>query len=389
MLVTKITGNCPYCGGKGCYGNINVVETQLWQGCSKCSKSVHSYLPEINKKIIYLDQFFFTEAYLGKSGPFIKAADLIKKLSSKQLLVAPFSSIHEKEAHQWVHRHELYEFIKSTSRGHEFEPYYSVQRNQILKGFKSWLANLSDKYEIEESDAFSSNIHIWDSYFRIDVKNYRGDIELIRNITNQSVEELVNIFDDWRLSTNSFEEDVEIEQIAYAKGFIDSYITYINRLAKGDFAASYNSPVMASVVESLTYLLPKTMPREEILTTCMKYLLSDNFRNLPIVTIEAKTFAMLKSMVKGGAYTNRKKSLIKLRGFFNDVRHISTYAPYCDAFIMDKPMASIMTNPNLALEKNYNVKVFSRNNWGELLTWLEEIDSNASQEHLNTLSLAY
>ena len=158
MLVTKITGNCPYCGGKGCYGNINVVETQLWQGCSKCSKSVHFYLPEINKKIIYLDQFFFTEAYLGKSGPFIKAADLIKKLSSKQLLVAPFSSIHEKETHQWVHRHELYEFIKSTSRGHEFEPYYYVQRNQILKGFKSWLANLSDKYEIEECDAFRSKV---------------------------------------------------------------------------------------------------------------------------------------------------------------------------------------------------------------------------------------
>ena len=357
MLVTKITGNCPYCGGKDCYGNINVLKTQLWQGCSKCSKSVHSYLPEINKKIIYLDQFFYTEAYLGKSEAFIKAADLIKKLSNKKLLVAPFSSIHEKETHQWIHRHELYEFIKSTSRGHEFEPNYSVQRKQILKGFKSWLANLSHEYEIEESDVFRNKIHIWDSYFRIDVSNYRGDIESIRNSTNQSVEGLVNIFDDWRLSANTFKQDLEIEQIASAKGFIDSYIIYKNRLARDDFAAIYDSPVMSTIVETLIEMLPKTIPIEDALETCMKYFVSDTFRNLPSITIEAKTFAILKSMVKGGAYTNREKSLKKLREFFYDVKHISTYAPYCDAFIMDKPMASIMNNPILGLEKNYNVKV--------------------------------
>lgn len=96
-------------------------------------------LPDIKKKVIYLDQFFFSHAFRGNDERFMAAAELIRDLANKQLIVAPYSSIHEEETHQWERFAELMEFIKAASRGHEFEPAYDVERVQVANGFDALL----------------------------------------------------------------------------------------------------------------------------------------------------------------------------------------------------------------------------------------------------------
>lgn len=76
-------------------------------------------------------------------------------------------------------------------------------------------------------------------------------------------------------------------------------------------------------------------------------------------------------------------------GFFQDVKHISIYAPYCDAFIMDQAMAALISDPRISLTERYGVKLFSLNNWDELFSWLETIESEMTQEHREGLSTAY
>lgn len=366
-----------------------VIDTHLLQGCGKCSQSFKTELPAIKKKIIYLDQFFYSEAFKGQSAPFIKAAEEIQRLSNQQLIIAPFSSIHEHETHQWEHRVELYDFIKHTSRGHKFKAAYDVQQKQILKGFKGWLSGLSSDYTIEESDAFDNDIHKWEDYFWIDVGKYLGDIELIKDLKAESIDGLLNCFDDWRESSYSFEEDVKFELNAAAKGYMDSYLEYVARIGAGDYDALLDSPITSTLVERLIHILPKTTPPPQALRLCMTYMHSETFAKLPYLSIEATTFATLKAMVKEGAYANREKAKRKLRGFFNDVGHIATYAPYCDAFVMDKAMAELMKKPQIALEDKYNVKVFSLNNWDKLFEWLADVQSSITQEHQNALALAY
>jgi len=46
-------------------------------------------------------------------------------------------------------------------------------------------------------------------------------------------------------------------------------------------------------------------------------------------------------MVKEGAYTNAERAVKRLSGFYYDVKHIAIYAPYCDAFVVDQPMAEL------------------------------------------------
>ena len=394
MLVTRVIGNCPVCGGKGRFGNVSVRGDHVLRGCMSCKYSTTVWLPKTRKKVLYLDQFFFSSAFRERDLRFTKAAERIRQVSTLQLLAVPYSSVHEDETHQWrgydgKNKDDLMEFIKATSRGHEFRSAYDVEQTQIVRAFQAFLQEKSASFDLQEGDVIHGNIHEWDDYFRIDVDRYIGDIELIRDLKRQSVEGLVDIFPGWRTSPNTFEQDVALELRDAAKGYIDSYVSYAARVAGGDYAALFDSPIMSMVVQSMLYCLPEEMLPEEKLGKIGEYFKSNHFSAIPYQWVSVRAFAVLKDMVKRGAYTDRETALKRLSGFFQDVKHVSTYAPYCDAFIMDQAMASLVGDPRIALETRYGVKVFSLNNWDDFLAWMDALENGMTQEHRAGLAAAY
>lgn len=390
MLVTRILGDCPSCKGKNCYGNVSIHRDHVLQGCGRCSYESIVFLPEIHKKVIYLDQFFFSNAFKEDSR-FLIAADKIKRMTHLQLLVAPYSSIHEDETHQWrdTRRDQLMKFIKETSRGTEFEKDYNVVQAQVLKAWEAFLKGLSADYIFEEKDAIEGELDEWDDYFRIDVGGYMRNVELKRVLKSQAVQELITVFDEWSASTHTFEQDTALEIRVAGRIYINAYITKINRIAQGDFNAITDSPIVATVVEHMLHWLPKEQLLEDKLQRCTDFFASEHFANVPSIWLEARMFATLKGMVKRGAFANRNEALRKFSGVFEDIKHISLYAPYCDAFVMDKLMADLVGKPTVGLEQRYGVKVFSLNNWDELLEWLNDLEANMSDEHKAGVSAAY
>jgi hypothetical protein len=233
------------------------------------------------------------------------------------------------------------------------------------------------------------DIHEWEDYFRIDVGGYIRDIELARDLKRQSVEDLVDVFPSWRQSTNTFDEDVALEMRDAAKGYIDSYLKYVSRLASGEFGALFNSPIISMVVQSLLHCLPNELPPEEQLKKVGMFFNSPHFSEIPSQWLSARIYATLRDMVKRGAYVNPDRALKRLRGFFQDVTHVSTYAPYCDGFVMDQPMASLTSDPHVGLENRYEVKVFSLNNWDQLFAWLDTLEGGMTRAHRAGLAAAY
>ena len=176
MLVTRVLGDCPGCGEKDSFGNVSVHEYVL-RGCKHCNYQSMVWLPEIHKKVIYLDQFFFSGTMRGKDSRFKVATERIKRMSDLQLLVAPYSSVHEDETHQWrgydgMTNDQLMEFIKATSRGSEFEKDYRVERTQVLKAWEAFLKGQPPEYVFEDRDAIQGTLNEWNNYFRIDVSGY-------------------------------------------------------------------------------------------------------------------------------------------------------------------------------------------------------------------------
>jgi len=387
-IVSYLLGSCPGCG-KESFGNVDVYSTYVLRGCGTCKYKESVKLPPIRKKIMYLDQFFLSHVFRGSEARFVEAANRIEKLAALQLLVVPYSSVHEDETHQWERHAELFKFIKATSRGHEFSPAYDVERVQLEKAFDAWLAGSPAKLVFDDRDVFRDNVHVWEGYYRIEVGRYTGDRDLIRSLKEQSIKELVATFDGWRQSKRNFDQDLLEEHAAAGREYIRSFGELLVRVGQGDFNAWLNAPIISMIVLHLLDHIPEPTPRHRGLQMVTEFLSSDHFRHIPYQDLKARIYASLKAMVKEGAYKNAKKAVRRLSGFFYDVKHIATYAPYCDAFIVDQPMAELVTRQTVAINERYGVNIFGLNNWDEMLTWLDRLEQGISEEHKQALVQAY
>lgn len=198
-------------------------------------------------------------------------------------------------------------------------------------------------------------------------------------------------FDGWRNLATTFEEDLREEYAVAAKAHIDFYLQYMGRIASGDHAAMLDAPVITRVVESMVRrLLRQGTPADDCLRICAQFLMqSEHFKQTPHQLLSARMHATMKLMLKSGNFTNKTLALRKFNGYFYDVEHISTYAPYCDAIVMDQLMADLVRKSTVNLEERYGTRVFILNNWPEFLEWLDSLEQGITPEHQAGLSLAY
>jgi hypothetical protein len=323
----------------------------------------------------------------------MQAAKRIRNLSAMQLLTVPYSSVHEDETHQWrgyqgKDKDDLMEFVKETSRGHKFKPAWEVEQTQVERGFKAFLAGPVSAFKLKQEDAIRGTIHEWDDYVRISVGRYLGDIELTRDLKEQAVQKLINAFEGWRTATHSFEEHVAIEIRQAANNYITTFNEYRSCMLRGDVSAFFDSPVLSQVIQSLLSMLPPEEEQDRV-NKIIAYFTSQHFADLPYHWTTSRVYASLQAMVAHGAYQNRDEAIDRLSGIFQDIKHVGIYAPYCDAFVMDKAMAHIVNDPRINLEKRYGVKVFSLANWDRFLAWLDQLESDISQEHRAALAVIY
>jgi hypothetical protein len=393
MLVTHVLGDCPGCGAKSSYGNVSVHD-HILRGCKHCQYQSMVWLPEIQKKVLYLDQFFFSGAMRGNDPRFKSAAERVERMCHMQLLVAPYSSVHEDESHQWrghagMTSDQLMMFIKNTSRGAEFQKDYGVEQAQIYKAWEAFLKGQSPEYVIETRDALLIDLDRWDDYFWIDVNGYRRDIELKRQLKTDSVDELVKVLDAWQASKQTFDDAVALEIRDAGRLYVDAYLGKLNRYAKGDLSAAIDSPIAATVMAQMMHWLPDEQSLTDRVGRCIEFFQSRHFAEVPHEWISSHMFATMKEMVKRGTFTNRDDARKRLNGVFEDIQHISLYAPYCDAIVIDNFMADLVGRPTVDLEGRYGVKVFSLSSWDKLLGWLDDLEANMSSEQKAGVASAY
>tara|TARA_R110002072_G_scaffold302242_1_gene484424 strand:- start:1751 stop:2785 length:1035 start_codon:yes stop_codon:yes gene_type:complete len=343
---------------------------------------------------LYLDQFFFSGTFKENDSRFQSVAEKIQDLAAKQLIVTPFSSVHEDETHIWRgyagrSKDELMEFIKRSARGHEFEPTYSVENAQIVQAFSSFLDKRQPTLHIEEKDVLRENVHCWDDYMWIDVGRYIQDIDEMRDRKDETTNTLVDQLEAWRNSSNTFEQNVDREFRDAAQIYLDTFLTYMQRLAAGDFMATLDSPISSEIVQSLLHYLSDDVASEEKIKTIVQFFKSDHFRNVASLRVFGEMFAVFIEQVKGGAFANKEKARPRLAGFMNDLRHISTYGPYVDAFVMDQYMANLVRDGRVSLRAEFGTKIYSLNNLDDLLSWLDGLENQMNDEHTKALAIAY
>jgi hypothetical protein len=112
----------------------------------------------------------------------------------------------------------------------------------------------------------------------------------------------------------------------------------------------------------------------------LAFFMSDYFANVPEVRIVSEFFALLRHRLRQGEYKNKEKNRDRFGGLFYDIRFISTYAPYCDAMVVDNLMFQWATDPLIDLPRRFGVCLFSRRNWDEFLAYLTDLAANQRPE---------
>ena len=344
---------------------------------------------QTRKSLLYLDHNFFSSVYRGNGPQWNKATQRITELLDLQLLAVPYSSTHEAEADFYTRRDDLVKFIQRVARGHHFEPYYRVEETQILKAFQAYLANDPAAYIKEESDALPSSVHDWDGYYSVSVFRAASGVERKRQLKERAIDELVNTLSNWAASKNNFEQDLELELRDAGRILIEEYAKKTGRLWAGDFSALVDSPVSASVVEDMVYVLSVKQMQGDAARVIPAFFRSQHFAEVPSQQLSARLFSTFKKRVREGAYRDPEKAREKLSGFLFDVQHAATYVPYCDAFFTDRFMADLLNDKHVGAEQTFGCKVFSVSKMASFFGWLDDVKSRMTADHADGLTWAY
>lgn len=392
MLITRhLEESCPKCGVSGMYGNVNIGRNILNRGCNNCKEWMRYPLPDIRKKIIYLDQFFLSHAFRDQEQPFVDAANRIKDMASRQLVVCPYSSVHTDETHLWRHEQQenLYKFIKQTARGYKFNEAYEIKQEQMYRAFDAFRSESDVIQQIEERDAFREDIHRWDDYFWIDIRPFLGDLEAMRQGKAAAIEGLVDLFPEWKKLTTSFEEDINMEARGYGKSLLDQYLQMVVNVSTGNLMSHLEAPIDTMYVESLLHCDSSTMEIDDRLKRIGAFFSSPYFTNIPNIRISCGLFAVLRKMVKNGAYTNPVNARRKLAGLFYDSECISVFGPYSDAIFIDRAMSQWCEDPEAKLLESHDTKVFSVASWEDFHSYLDLVEADYTDDIREALNWVY
>jgi hypothetical protein len=266
-----------------------------------------------------------------------------------------------------------------------FEPEYSVKDTQICRG----MASADGAFPVEIYDVLPDKLNDWDDYFWIDVPHSPDNVELTRELKTRSIDELVNLFPDWRKAATTFEEDRRLESEAGGRVYLEQYLRMTGRIARGDFMATLDSPVDTLIVESLMSWDRDTLDFELRLNRVIEYFRSAYFEEVPCEWISAGLFAVLKDRVKRGQYQNPEKAKERLRGLFYDVQFIGAYAPYCQSMFVDNSMCEFVNDPRVGLTGRFGTQVFARSRWNDFMAYLESLRSKSRPELEQALRLVH
>lgn len=376
MLLTHVLDEpCPTCGIKGKFGRVNVTRNRLFRGCNACNYREHLPLPQLRKRVIYLDQNFLSHAFRRGTTSFVDAANKIKALAQKQLVVCPWSNVHEIESHIWrdTRAKDLWEFIKQTARGHKFKQPSEIKLHQAQRLFD--LAQRGQPFDsaISRADGLDRDIDDWDDYFWIDVGRFTDDPERVRVNRARSHDQLISALAVWRANPKPFEAELLEEAAVYARDLWLIYVKWMQACATGSIDDMLNASDEVLIVQGL---MARAAGDDDFMGQARRvaqFLGSAHFRATPYLDIASRLFAVLRKLARAGRGDKRHA------GVFGDINAVATYAPYCDAVFLDREMRRWTLDDDGQIARRYGFKVFSAETWAEFDDYLAEIDQGAAE----------
>jgi hypothetical protein len=219
---------CPSCG-KDKFGVHIISGSRLMRRCRDCWHKQNYQLPELRKKIIYLDQFVISNLMKLKNpatkghasvaaDPFWRELhDLLFQLRQLQMICCPDSGSHEEESRTSPFNIELKKTYEALSSGITFEAFDSIRSEQIGELALAWSEGREPVFDFDPTGILSSDPNGWNEHFYI----VFGDNPFIseaqlRQIRGELHANIARLFRDvWGKEKRNFEYWYDLERFSY------------------------------------------------------------------------------------------------------------------------------------------------------------------------------
>ena len=336
------------------------------QKCSVCGHRATYFLPPLDKKIIYLDQFVLSEMLKSIDPSVPRRGTLnpiwrtlfkkLEQLSRKQLLVCPKSAYHNIESLPTTFYSKLQTLIEYLSWHVSFYRPNSIKMRQVEKHAQLWIQGKGDEEPtIEHHDALKGRINYWHTWNNL-MKKVDPDSSEIAEIQRRRAKNesgIAFLYNAWRSESKSQEQ--WFKETVKAFGYYTIHRPW--PLFEVDFKKS---------VENV--FLKEGVSQDHIKEKVIEYFNSPQLKNLPFLKISALLLAAMARRVSEG---QKKKS----QSMFVDFDMIATFLPYCDAMILDKECHSFFEERAFQEISKYGTQLFSLRYIDKFEQYLDDIDT--------------
>lgn len=389
---------CATCG-QTTMGILSGGGQVLTKRCTNCQAKMKVPLPELDKIAIYLDQFMFSMIYNVKNKgnlpkgheSFAKEAyALLRRCVLLQQVFLPHSNIHHDETtvfHSPMDLRGLYEFFGgnvSLMASHDVALLQSIQfAKAYFDGKEPEVSVDIDEIADSERNEWLADMHVG---VRADYSQFADHIRTVRAEVHDALKQLAHT---WLEKKATFEDILESEFSAIGPTKKEAFVNWFEEVSNPDqddplaLFESSGRPIYREYRELCHLLEDRGIDEDQQAIEIMKFWHWDRRREIPHERISSYLFAAVARRVVMG-----EKRIVD-RGLMNDVRAISTYAPYVDALFIDKRCAALLEEEPLKTELDYKARIFSLNDPDEFLDYLKEIEGGTPDEVREYATMIY
>jgi len=412
-LISPPWRTCPACG-KDKFGVSIISGSRLMRRCRDCWHQRDYRLPELRKKIIYLDQFVISNLMKLENpvtqrhatvaaDPFWRDLhDLLFQLRHLQMICCPDSGSHEEESRTWRFNAELKKTYEALSGGITFQAFDSIKSQQIGELACAWSERREAEYNFDPRRVLSNNPNEWNERFYItcgdnpfivpaQLKLYRAELHA----------HIARLFRDvWAKEKRSFRYWYDLERFGY-QGHLGNAVVR-NRKERLEAMLAYRPGAEISVKD-----LEKTLPSfAETLLASMRHIMrfprdggersrdeisrletefgkANRIAEAPFVRLQSLMFAAMAMRAAHGQKEPPDE------GTTTDVETVAHLLPYCDAMFMDNRCRSLLLDVPKDLRPPETARVFSLNIKAQYLDYLRSIRDGITPEHVAAIREVY
>lgn len=371
----------------------------LTKRCTNCRRTVQLPLPELDKKAIYLDQFMFSMIYKVKNeGNLPKGHEafanevyaLLRRCVLLQQVFLPHSDIHHDETtvfHSPIDLRGLYEFFGGDVSVMDSR---DVELLQDIQFAKAYFDGKEPEVSFDIGEIADSRRNDWLSDMHVGVRaDYSQFADHIRTVRGDVHDSLKKLADMWLEKKVSFADVLESEFAAIGPTKKQAFAKWFEEASNPDpsdpraLFESSGRPIYREYQELCHLLKDRGVDEDKQAIKIMKFWHWERQREIPHQRISSYLFAAVARRVVMG-----EKRIVD-RGLVNDVRTISTYAPYVDALFIDKRCAALLKEEPMRAELEYKARIFSLSDPGEFLVYLREIEGQTPDEVREYAAMVY